>query len=505
MVVLFPLMIVGTAFAAYYSIDASVAVAVYTDQNPASEEVYARVAYENKADTEMTINNSHLKTINLKAISNGYDFKGWFEGNVEDYQSLDVVEFLTTDSEINVKMTDYEELLAVFEIKTFEVRYSYKAQPLDPTTVHTTPETDDGSATVRTYTFGDALPTLTYAGGEYRFMGCQIIGDQSETIYTTASFDYSEEITLTAVWQEQNKINVTYYGTDNNVLQTVEIYENQHYELDDAITVMTDKSVPVVDGYNYSWQDINGNVITEINTQTTNLDVYLKEEAISYTVNVNTDGASFNGQSTLTTSFTVKDISQLNELGVDSNWSTGYSFHKVTGFTYDQTTYELSDTNSMTNLANAIIAANPRGTDQPLEIDAVITKYFTTFTVSDSITGYTNVNGPVEDVYRYEDLGTSPFAVLIKSGDSTMTIGEMLTLKTSSGYTQLYAYDEDTSSGIEVSFRQLNITIGSSTMYYQNVSLDMTIDELIVQRIAHYTDTQMSETLNIPSIRALFS
>ena len=45
MVVLFPLMIVGTAFASYYSIDATVNVAAYAIGESQSDAAYAKVAY----------------------------------------------------------------------------------------------------------------------------------------------------------------------------------------------------------------------------------------------------------------------------------------------------------------------------------------------------------------------------------------------------------------------------------------------------------------------------
>lgn len=515
MVVLFPLMIVGTAFAAYYSIDAAVAVAVYTDKTSASGDAYAHVVYNNKAQSEFEITNSHLQNIDLKAVSNGYDFKGWFVGDVEAYtiaSSSGDVEFLSTDSEINVKMTDYEKLLAVFEIKNYSVRYSYKAQPTDEGTVNTTPEADDGDATVRTYYFGDTLPTLPYEGGDYKFLGWQIVGDETETIYTTASFDFNEDITLTALWQEQNKITVTYHGlTDDVVLQTAEIYENEYYRLDDTITVMeanTDK-VSVVDGYNYSWQDSNGNIITEINNQTTDLDIYLREDLVSYTINVNTNGAMFNGQENLSDSFTVRDITALSEWADETKWSTDYSFHKVTGLKFGEVTYDLASEDVITNLTNAIVTANPRGTNEDISIEAIITKYFTTFTVSDSITCKTNIDSIEKDVYKYDDLpsagiGGSPWQVLVKEGDSSITIGEILNLTTSGETSKIYAYDEDSDDGIEVTLKSVIININGENQTYI-VTIDMTLNDLIEDVLEQNPEIELEDTFTITSLKALFA
>ena len=515
MVVLFPLMIVGTAFAAYYSIDAAVAVAVYTDKTSASNEAYAQVIYENKAQSEFEITNSHLQNIDLKAVSNGYDFKGWFVGDVEAYtiaSSSGDVAFMSTDPEINVKMTDYEKLLAVFEIKDYSVRYSYKAQPTDGSTVNTTPETDDGDATLRTYYFGDILPTLTYEGGEYRFLGWQIVGDETETIYTTASFNFNEDITLTAVWQEQNKITVTYHGlTEDVVLKTAEIYENQHYELDDVITVMEANSdkVSVVDGYNYSWQDSNGNIITEISGQTTNLDVYLREDVISYTINVNTNGAKFNGQENLSESFTVRDITALSTWTDEEKWLTDYSFHKVTGLKFGEETYDLSSEDAITNLTNAIVAENPRGSEEDINVEAIITKYFTTFIVSDAITCKTNIDSIEEDVYKYDDLpsagvGGTPWKVVIKEGDSSITIGKLLNLTTDSGVSRIYAYDEETYDGIEVYLKNVIINVNGENQTYI-VTIDMTLNDLIEDILERNPEIELGDTFTITSLKALFS
>ena len=68
MVVLFPLMIVGTTFAAYYSIDASVVVKAYTNKISNSSEAYAQVVYDGKAEQDFTITDSHMKDISLKFL-----------------------------------------------------------------------------------------------------------------------------------------------------------------------------------------------------------------------------------------------------------------------------------------------------------------------------------------------------------------------------------------------------------------------------------------------------
>ena len=505
MVVLFPLMIVGTTFAAYYSIDASVVVKAYTNKISNSSEAYAQVVYDGKAEQDFTITDSHMKNISLKAVSKGYDFKGWFVGDVKDYSFAyeeGSVSFVSTDAELNAAITDYEKLLAVFEIKEFDVRYSYKANPTDDVATSTTPENDDADATLRTYSYGDTLPVLTYEGSNYKFLGWRIVGDSTEKIYTTADFDFAEDITLTAVWQEQSKISVTYYKEDGTVLNTVEIYTNEHYEFEDPYTIMAENQIEAQDGYTYAWQDANGNVITEISGETENFDVYLKESLVVYNVNVNTNGAQYNGQSEVSVNFTVLDTSELSALTDGTKWATDYTFHKVTGLMYNGSSYDLADSTS--SIVDAIVAAYPNGTETNLELDAVITKYFTNFTIENPVVCYTNINEIVEDVYLLNDLGSEGYKVYVTNGASTMTIGKLLGLKSDDGnVTQLYAKDSQSNNGIEVNLDGFNITIGESSKYYK-VTLDMTVNDLIQLIVDNYPETELTGTFTITEIRALF-
>lgn len=505
MVVLFPLMIVGTTFAAYYSIDASVVVKAYTNKVSSSSDAYAQVVYNNKYEEDFTITDSHMKDIKLKAVSNGYDFKGWFDGDIEKYSKAHEegdVSFVSTDAELNAAITDYEKLLAVFEIKEYAVRYSYKAQPNDDVAINTTPEEDDGDATLRTYYFGDKLPVLTYEGNNYKFLGWKIVGDATEKIYTIAEFDFAEDITLTAVWQEQSKISVTYHAEDGSVLNTVEIYSNQYYKFDDPFTVMADKGIEAVDGYTYAWQDANGNVITEISEETSNFDVYLKSILVVYNVNVNADGAEFDGQTQFDVNFTILDTNELSALTDESKWSTDYSFYKVTGLMYNGKTYNFAD--STLNIVNEIVSAYPNGTETNLQLDAVITKYFTKFAIDNTIVCYTNINGVVEDVYLENDLGVQGYKVYVTNGDSTMTIGKLLGLQSAEGKTtQLYAEDSESGEAIAVNLDGFNVKIGETTNYYK-VTMDMTVNDLIELVLNNYPETELSETLTITEITALF-
>ena len=126
LVVIFPLLVIGSAFAAYYSINASVTVGIYTDYTAKS--VSASVVYNLKANTEeFEIAGSHAKVITLKANSTGYNFIGWFNGNATKYDEAvgaDEVEYFSKDKELNVKISDYENILAVYEIVPFTITYN---------------------------------------------------------------------------------------------------------------------------------------------------------------------------------------------------------------------------------------------------------------------------------------------------------------------------------------------------------------------------------------------
>ncbi len=141
MVVVFPLLIIGSAFAAYYSINASVNVSIYKGLY-SSQSASASVVYNSKANTEtFEISGSHAKVITLKANATGYEFKGWFNGTEQSYKEAEIaneVKYFNTEKELNVKLSDYENILAVYEIIPFTITYNVNGTTTSQTTKGTT-------------------------------------------------------------------------------------------------------------------------------------------------------------------------------------------------------------------------------------------------------------------------------------------------------------------------------------------------------------------------------
>lgn len=141
MVVVFPLLVIGSAFAAYYSINATVNVGIYAGLY-SSQSASASVVYNSKANTEtFEVTGSHAKVITLKANATGYTFKGWFNGTKETYleaELADDVKFFNTEKELTVKISDHENILAVYEIIPFTITYNVNGTTTSQTAKGTT-------------------------------------------------------------------------------------------------------------------------------------------------------------------------------------------------------------------------------------------------------------------------------------------------------------------------------------------------------------------------------
>ena len=489
MVVLFPLMIVGTAFACYYSIDANVQVAVFAEGADRDSDAFADVVYEGKTATEFDINQSHLSDVGLNVVSKGYNFVGWFAGDRETYETAalsDSVEYVSENANFTFDIVDYPQLLAVFEVQTYNVSYDYQAQPGDDSTVTTTPV--DGKTT---YNYGELLPTLTYAGNEYTFAGWTVDGD--ETVYTRANFAQTAGLTLHAKWKETRQITVTYHGLDGEELETpapAQVYVNDEYDLADPLSV-----AGVENGYNYSWKTADGATVAKLTNPTENVDVYLAEEAITYTVNV-LGNVEFNG-TTASATFTVEDLTALN-VWATGRWTAEYSFYEVTGVSYNSTPYTFEQ---LSDLANAIVTANPRGTEGAVEVTAQVEENFAQFSIEEE----TDAVAAVESGGRVytSQLGGEGYVVKtnnVSDMDSTMTINELLGISGT-----VYAGETPETMGA-VTLQSVMVRIEGRDGDTFRVTGDTTILELIemMYESGDYTLTP-AQTLVFTSITAYFA
>lgn len=512
MIAVLPLMIAGTALASYYSIDATVSVSVFVDEESVLQDVaYAKVVFKDKSEEEHTITKGHQSKVNLKAVSNGYAFKGWYAGDKAAYE-LDLtdgtVEFAFETEAISVGMTDYEKLMAVYDINKFDVSYSYKANPNDASDIYTTPETDDGTATQRIYNYGDLFQVLDYEGEDFRFAGWKIVGDETETIYTSATFETTEPITLTAVWQEQNEINVNYYLSiaDQDSLKTVSIYENQLYTLEDAEGIVPEGTIK--NGYRYAWQDKDGRELQTVSS-TSNIDVYLKTEEIVYTATLDfskADNTTFEKENEVR--FTIENFNNINDWFVAENWKTEYTFHNFAGLEFAGTTYRTSA--EIENLVNAIVDQNPKGLDAPVELAVIVNKNLKNFNVSNGIVFKAAVDGSssyLENVYKQSDLPTqpdfsdgAPMVLATRKIASTSTVYELLNMG-ANGEIKLY-----TKKGNEVALSALSITINGKTITII-IKDAMTLNDMIQQIINGGLITGIdatAETFEVTSMVAYF-
>lgn len=500
MVVIFPLLIVGTAFAAYYSISAIVEVDTYVNYADVEEDsnAFAGVLYKNKNEQAFTIEESHMKELSLKASTNGYVFEGWFNGNRTAYSTLlaggAIPTFISTAQELNVDITEYEELLAVYSVKEYNVTYTYKAQPNDVQDVVET----------KHYYFGeDLLPELSFVGPDYKFKGWQIAGNSKA--YTMANFATDKIVTdiyLTGVWEKQTEIDVNYFAEDKTtLLKTTKIYQNQDFTLELVDDIYAQTSNTKLDGYKYFWIDDNDQVISDINRKSS-INVYVAKEVVVYDATLTSKDGIFNGDTTV--KFTVNNADSLKTWLNTEKWDTAFSFHKFAGLVYDGVTYKTEA--EIANLQTAIATKYTNGTEDVIEIEAVFNKYFTKVDIQNSITfkAKSSAGAYNQNIYTESDLNSVvkyAYELPAYEVESKETINDLLNLNLANGNTlRLYTVE-----GKFVELKSLTIKIDGKTNTIA-VSGTETINQLIEDILARqaWANIADSGTLVITSIQANF-
>ena len=128
MVIIAPLMIVGTAFASFYSIEATVNFFAYTGEVE-NLDAFAEVKHGESADSELSISKGHKQEISVSTHSTGYDFLGWFEGTIEEYKN-GTAALISNESLLKIKVEDYSNVVAAFKIKSYTIEsWSYLETP----------------------------------------------------------------------------------------------------------------------------------------------------------------------------------------------------------------------------------------------------------------------------------------------------------------------------------------------------------------------------------------
>ena len=501
MVAVFPLMIVGTVFASYFSVEANLAVEVYVNAYSQSEDAYARIDSGNQtiaiekigeSDKKEEISQGHLSEVTLSANCEGYTFEGWFVGDGKEYALAhqNGTAELIEDETLNFVITDYAKLTAIFNIVEYTIGYNYQATPGAETT--TTAPTDNGGNALTSFNYGEALPELAFNGLSHKFGGWKLVGDTSDKVYEVAIFDESiENIVLEAIWVEQPKFDVKYFDANAQELKTVsDIYYGTEYTaLAISDVVPADK---IKAGHQYSWQDVNGNTLSSAYVVMEDFNIYLKEEEIKYSAKLTTTGAIFDGYTEAT--FGIKSNSSIQAWFVLENWSTEQSYNTVTALKVGETTYEINET-GLSSFLNGIVTANPTSAPETAtEIEVVVEEYFTTFKVSNGITFGTS--GIDTDVYLFDDgfAFTLPGA---RTFDSTKTVYELLNLKEEESVTKLYNAD-----GYEVTLKYLIIN-GISIEVTGNETLSEVIE--IMYNDDRFAEVSLGEEYTVSTIHAYFA
>ena len=392
--VVLPLMIVGTSLAAYYSLNATVAVGIQLDTQAASANAYAKVVYNNSRHAEkFEINASHTKTITLKAEANGYDFKGWYEGDLEAYATDEGKWIDQENKTVEVKIADIDNVLAVFEAHTYTVEYSY--QP-DPNNATRTSDVPVGFA--NTLTYGQHLPTTsnaTFAG----FPGHRIKNDGwrlrnadnsdfiNDTYYTVAEFPELDTYILWAEWEEDEQITVTYkYNGETIDGGVVNGYATIGAVIADPADYAAAAGVgALADGTKLVW--MNGETVVQAGARVyENTTLELRVVDVTYTLNVTPadDMALATGVSGNVSFTRTNAADNLAAILDNANWTNRYSFWTFAGIKIGDNTY--------TTAADILAAfeAESANANVTLNATSAMNKNFTTVSVTNVTYNSTN-------------------------------------------------------------------------------------------------------------------
>lgn len=506
--VIVPLMVIGTAFAAYYSVNALVSVGIYTNAEENPQGAYAKVVYDNKEnDTKFDVNQSHLKKLALKAEAKGYNFLGWYDGTAKTYKAEYTVdptkiEYISKEEKLDAKMTDYDDVLAVFELKTFTVSYSYKADPEDGAI---STEVPAGFGT--TLVYGQALPTFTKA--HYTFKGWKVNG--STELYTKANFDVTGDVALTVdddCWQQAEQYTVKFVYGDTE-LGSITKYSDETVEfpeitLDAAgklttFDALADADRPVVEaGYKAIWK-VNGSEASQATTETT---VNLTKVAVVYSVSINgiPDVADYSKEKLQNVNFTVENKdTALTDIFAAANWKTEYSFWKFEGIKLDG-----ADIASASDLADAIIGSSEHAA-KSVAVTPNIHKYFTTISAVNVLyrTNSTSKPATFDQTVYVKDVGDSYFkatsAVELQSVDTTTSFATWL-------MATIQGVRRDSAEGADVSLYKVKNDDPAKNYFNQEFVSDFaTINDFIEYMYADPANTIAdADTFNCPVLQVWF-
>lgn len=306
LIVLLPLLIVGTALSVTEAVAYTVSIfedgndghnyqdilsskmTIYVDGEPVLDQA-------GQPATSVTVKKYTDVTVEFVG-SEGYVFDGWYNGN-----PAEITAESTPASELNsytFTVKGRTNLTALRNVRTYQITYAGEYDNGDP--VDITPAT-------QTVEYNQALQSLTSKTGA-NFEGWYVFveGNTNTAGQTRATFGTAESVVLHPAWS--NQMTVTYYAGDKNtIIEQVKLSESQ-YEAYQLLAAEDDKVVAnITPGYQFTaWTDISGSPIAlpENFVGGSEVKIYLQETAINYPLTVKfsaiderTDSISFNADS----------------------------------------------------------------------------------------------------------------------------------------------------------------------------------------------------------------
>lgn len=519
LVVTILLAIVGTIFASYYSFGTVLNVEIYLNKTVSEQDTdssvapFAQVRYDGK-EVNKNISVAHTSKVDLDVLSKGYNFVGWYKGTKADYEAkrnagtLKDSDYLKAgdNNRLSFTASDYNNLVAVFDIIEYDVTWNYYTKGSDwkAEDTSTLSTTKPGSARDH-YLYGQRISgDLNNAEEtEYVWCGWQIAGDETKQDYKYATFIVPEKtpeetpelpeegeegpvdtgvsavsvntIELNAHWRDAQAVTVSYYNADGSQRLTAEDVKEteQNYTLKTPETLETIlESLTLKDGYRYYWStDTAGaNAITAFETLEGDTSVYLQEKIITYTAKVENDALGFvryNKNTTIT--FTVQDYNtKLTEVVTNSNWTKTYSYHMVSGVSYNDGTY-----NAASSIMEKIFETNKHSVPETEIVLAPIVSGYTKVSINTlHLLAYDEMDDGVPDGFTSPVYGGSgnKFVLnggytkdLVRKDEETITslnIYELLGLKSADEEEVIKLYNgSDADTRELVTLRAIKITV----------------------------------------------
>lgn len=432
----------------------------------------------------------------------GYNFEGWFDGKADEIQPTD--EPLSGDGETTYTfiLRKSTTLTAVRNVIKYNVTYSGY---LDD---KTTPVSTQIAETTQTVNYGASLAGLTPVESGTTFGGWYQVASEGEVVDATGTMVAkfaSENVELKPVWP--NQMVITYKKGDSTlIVQRVSEENASSYTLlsaeSDVVKSALSKGKEFVGWY----ADLEGEKLTSITYDENNLalTLYMKEQAINYTLNAQYHAVSENK---VAMTYNVDAGFSAVEYEND-NYRTGYTFK---GYDFNGTLFAKSDADYVSaagaKLSDKIISGEVTGTIvavweceySPLYITFEAASYYED---EEGYKGYWSVYGTkdgISDVEMEEDL------VLVKFVDNneenSYDLSENIYERFIGQYTDLHVYE-----GNSVEFaNEVMVYIGNTNVFVGCVTNGESIDFAKILKTVESNHPGMLESEGSLTIRFVFN